>query len=153
MSISQKTIKILFTKSGGICAFPQCENLLIYPDSNDTIIAEICHIVSPKKNGPRHDSSFPEDKLDEIGNLILFCPNHHKLVDKYIDKYSARTLRKMKEEHESLIQRRLEIGKSWDCDFTNLHYINIPRIVILSAINGIEFDNSIIKIEYLHSLG
>lgn len=153
MNISHKTIKLLFMKSGGLCAFPKCETPLIYPESNKAIIGEICHIISPRQDGPRYDKDFPEDMLNEEDNLILLCSNHHTLIDKDFSRYTPEVLKEIKKTHESNIRRRISIGEPWDADIADLYYINIPRIASLSAINGIQFDNSLIDIKYLNLLG
>lgn len=152
MSISERTIKILWSRSGCICAFPGCEIELVYPDTNN-IIGEICHIFSPENNGPRFDKNFPENKLNEEENLILLCPNHHTLVDKDIDNFNVSVLREIKRKHEDLIRSRLRTGEPWDYEVSGLYYINIPRLLMLAGISGKEFSTDLIEIESLHSLG
>lgn len=53
MGVSLKTTKKLFSLSGNQCMFENCGNIM-YDEIEDTVIGEICHIRSPKSNGPRH---------------------------------------------------------------------------------------------------
>jgi hypothetical protein len=44
-------------------------------------------------------------EINDTGNLMLLCPDCHKLVDTHPDKYSVKTLRKFKQAHEARIMR------------------------------------------------
>lgn len=99
---SQKTIKRLFSVSGNQCAFPSCPTKLVL---DATIIGEICHIRSPKPNGPRHDPRLSPEECHAFENLILMCANHHKVIDDNEDAYAVERLEKIKVDHESLAQR------------------------------------------------
>lgn len=94
------TIKSLYAKSGNQCAYPKCNQTLMEDINN----SNICHIISEKPNGPRHDSNYVY--YDNEENLILLCRNHHNEVDTKINvkKYSVTVLHDMKEKHERLIQ-------------------------------------------------
>lgn len=98
MGIKSSTIKSLYAKSGNKCAYPGCTKTLI----EDTNNSNICHIISEKPNGPRHDPNYRD--YDNEENLILLCRNHHNEVDTDIKKYSVNTLYSMKERHERLIK-------------------------------------------------
>lgn len=102
-NISIRVQKELYAKSGNICAFPGCNQNLI---SNETNNSNICHIISKKPNGPRHDPNYKNYDHDE--NLILLCLNHHNEVDKNVDKYTVDALRNMKEMHEQSIRELFE---------------------------------------------
>jgi hypothetical protein len=94
----QQTIKQLFALSGNRCAFPKCTTPLI---EGETTLGEICHICAASPQGPRYDpNQTPEDR-DAVGNLILFCPTHHKVVDDDVESYTVVRLRKMKADHEA----------------------------------------------------
>lgn len=93
-----KEAKILFGKSGNKCAFPGCDYTLI--DENNNIMCEMAHIEAKSDNGPRANKSKTLKERNKAENLICFCYNHHKLVDKYKDKYTVEVLKKMKKEHE-----------------------------------------------------
>jgi hypothetical protein len=66
------------------CAYPGCVDPLVFEDATRgvrSIAVQIAHIRSEKPGGPRYDASFPEDQLNEAGNLLLLCGKHHTPVD------------------------------------------------------------------------
>lgn len=76
-------------------------------EDDEAVVGDECHILSPHENGPRHDSSYPQDKLDSYENLILLCRIHHKAVDDQAATYTADKLRQTKMIHEGWISERL----------------------------------------------
>lgn len=109
MAISSADIKILFQKSGNRCAFPGCQTMLTIQASDDSNVnlSNVAHIVAQKKDGARGKYALPLEKRDEENNLILLCPEHHKLIDSKPQLYSVERLRGMKEDHERLVQKIL----------------------------------------------
>lgn len=107
MAISDKTRKILWTKSGNECAICK-KTIVVEPSKNDghSIIADECHIIAQSPGGPRYDSDFPQDQIDEYFNLILLCKSDHKLVDDQVTTYTAEVLRLVKSQHEKRISER-----------------------------------------------
>lgn len=107
--ISELTIKRLYSLGGNQCAFPDCPFEFFNVD-NDTNISNICHIEDSKPNTSRPDRYNP-NMLDEerhsFENLILLCPNHHKVTDN-VDIYTIDVLKKMKRDHEKIIRKKLE---------------------------------------------
>ena len=149
----QKDLKLLWAKSGGICAFDECKQDVILHKTND-IIGNISHIIAHSENGPRGDVNYSEELLNSYENLILLCPTHHSIVDTDYTNYSVDRLKDMKSKHEEWVRSRLSYGDPWKADISQLYYINIPRLAILAAIYGVEVDLSIIdKFYSLHSLG
>lgn len=104
-NITDKTRKVIWSKSGGSCAICKQE-LTKKVDENHLVLGQECHIRSPKVKGPRYDSSFPKDKLDAPENLILLCRNHHKEIDDLPLKYPTDSLERIKTNHEALIRNR-----------------------------------------------
>lgn len=97
MAISDKTRKVLWGRSGNRCAI--CKNELVIDateQDDESVIAYECHIISSKPNGPRHDPSYPADKLDSYDNLILLCRTNHKMVDDQSTTFIANILRQIK---------------------------------------------------------
>lgn len=113
MTISDKTRKVLWGKSGNKCSI--CKNDLtdnVGTNSQHTIIGEECHIVSPKVNGPRHNSSYPKHKLNSYENLILLCLKHHKIIDDNADQFPIDKLKEMKAKHENWVTSLLSESKT-----------------------------------------
>jgi hypothetical protein len=106
--ISQKEIKTLCAMSGGICAFPNCGKSLVQPatDADGSVfLGEIAHVVAESRQGPRGMIPLSDEERDKHTNLILFCGDHHKIVDSQPKTYSVSVLLQMKADHESRIRR------------------------------------------------
>lgn len=108
MSITDKTRKILWGRSGNLCAF--CRRTLVVEASAldpEAIVGDECHIISGAPNGPRHDPAVPREQIDEPDNLILLCRVHHKLVDDQPETFTASALRTLRSNHERWVKERL----------------------------------------------
>jgi len=120
----------LWADSLGICAYPECCQELICNTEED-IIGHICHIVAKKPTGPRGDSNYPAERLDDYDNLILLCPTHHTIVDKNVEKYTIAKLKEMKSTHYTTIKQQLQTGSPWKLNISQIYYLNIPRLASL----------------------
>lgn len=103
-NIGQADLKLLWCKSGGICAI--CRRGLALPGTTG-VIGEMAHIVAHGDHGPRAEAGFPLDKLNTYENLILLCPNHHREIDTQSQKWPAQRLRLLKRTSEEWVTRRL----------------------------------------------
>lgn len=111
MSISVKTRKTLWAKSGNRCAICKKE-LVLEKDPFDVVLnlGEECHIISSQENGPRHENLSNFD-YDQVDNLVLLCCNDHKMIDERIDFYPKADLKKIKEDHEKWVSNTLDSPK------------------------------------------
>jgi hypothetical protein len=101
LKIPEAELKILFAKSGNLCAFPSCQMPIIVNEGDEEKpLAEMAHIIAYKDSGPRSDPDLPITERNKASNLILFCPNHHAIVDKFEYQYNVNVLREMKRLHE-----------------------------------------------------
>ena len=108
MTISNKTRKLLWGRSGNRCAI--CKNEIVIDSTfqdDESVVADECHIISSQANGPRHDPSYPSDKLDLYENIILLCRTHHKMVDEQASTFTADILRQIKLNHEVWVTQKL----------------------------------------------
>lgn len=98
MSISVKSRKILWGRSGNRCAFPGCNEELhqTVGEIGCTLIGMECHIEAQSANGPRFNKDYTEKEIDSFENLILLCPNHHKIIDDNPEEYTVDRLKQMK---------------------------------------------------------
>ncbi|WP_424356542.1 LPO_1073/Vpar_1526 family protein [Methanocella sp. MCL-LM] len=97
ISISEATVKRLFSLSGNLCAFPECNQRLVTEDG--TILAEICHIEAAMPGGERFNENQTNEERASFDNLILLCPIHHTTTDN-VTKYTVEVLKQMKKNHE-----------------------------------------------------
>ncbi len=102
LSILEKTIKILFGRSGNQCAFPGCEQVLI--DGNN-VIADVCHIEAANEDGERYNPEQTDEERRGEENLILLCATHHRVTND-VNRFTVEILKKMKITHESKFSSR-----------------------------------------------
>lgn len=77
--------RAVLEQAGNRCAFPGC--------GNQTYL-ETAHIRAETVGGPRYD---PEKRIgSRAHNLIILCPNHHRLVDSQPHRYSVEVLEKFR---------------------------------------------------------
>lgn len=108
MSISDKTRKILWGRSGNRCAICHHELVMDATDLDDeSIIGEECHIVAREINGPRGQAPLTLDERDSLDNLILLCRVHHKLIDDQANTYDIQHLKETKVKHETWVRETL----------------------------------------------
>lgn len=108
MSITDKTRKVLWGRSGNLCAF--CKAHLVVDASaadSESVVGDECHIISGAPNGPRHDPTLAADVIDGLDNLVLLCRVHHKLVDDQPETFTASSLRQLRANHEKWVKDRL----------------------------------------------
>lgn len=81
VSISDVSIKKLWARSAGFCAYPGCEeNCVSFIAGNvEIIVGEMAHVIASSPSGPR---GRPTGGSDDYDNLVLLCPTHHRAVDK-----------------------------------------------------------------------
>jgi hypothetical protein len=109
-SISLKTHKMLWGRSGNMCAFPDCKQILVADETatdDPFVVGEEAHIVARKKKGPRGNDPLPMEKRDFYDNLILMCSIHHKIIDDQENSYPVSTLKEYKSNHEQWVKENL----------------------------------------------
>lgn len=110
MTISDKTRKKLWAKSGNRCSICKTELFSNKENAEDLNIGEECHIISSKPSGPRHKEGL--DDYDLYDNLVLLCRNHHKEIDILTDTYTEELLRYIKQNHENWVNSTLNNSKT-----------------------------------------
>jgi hypothetical protein len=94
----KKVLRPLYLKSGNLCAFPNCDRVMINRDG--IMIGKICHIEAAEPGGKRFNKNMSNEERRALSNLALLCGDHHTIIDSDEKKYSAAMLRKMKAKHE-----------------------------------------------------
>ena len=95
---TDKTLKRLFGLSGNICAFPNCNALLV--NTKNALDSNICHIEAANEGGERYNPLMTDEARAEYSNLILLCRQHHEETNDVV-KYTVEALKEMKQKHES----------------------------------------------------
>jgi hypothetical protein len=105
-----KTIKRLYALSGNQCAFPDCRVMFVSPE-DETNISNICHIEAAEEGGERYNPNSNNEERRSFENLILLCPNHHKVTND-VQKYTVEVLREMKRTHENKMRNPAVLQKN-----------------------------------------
>lgn len=93
----------LFAFSGGSCA--KCRGPLFPDGSNRVTIADQAHVVAASKDGPRGTAvDLSIEERAEYENLVLLCPNCHRLVDKHPEDYPVSLLLHWKQNAENAVR-------------------------------------------------
>ena len=104
--ISREVDRQLYTFAGGRCEFDGCNKYLLKHHLTHIPgnFAEKAHICAFSEAGPRgKDETRPTEDINEIENLMLLCPDCHKLIDDNAERFDVATLRRHKIDHESRI--------------------------------------------------
>jgi hypothetical protein len=73
--------------------------------------AYIAHILAETPGGPRGDPVHSLLLADDIGNLMLLCDPHHRVIDREaVGDHSESVLLAMKARHEARIEAVSDIG-------------------------------------------
>lgn len=100
---SAATRNLLWSLSGGVCAFPHCNTKCVEPPTDDdppVTTGVFAHIESSSDNGPRANPSLSPAERDSYDNLLILCATHHELVDGQVNTYTVEMLHKWKKEQE-----------------------------------------------------
>jgi hypothetical protein len=101
----------LFVDAGGRCEYDGCNKYLL--EHSLTLdagnFAEMAHIVAFREDGPRGGEARPED-INELANLMLLCPECHKLIDDRPEEHTRKQLEAYKEAHETRIRLVTSLG-------------------------------------------
>ena len=97
--------------AGGRCEFDGCNKFLFEHPLTLTAgnFGEMAHVVAFSEDGPRGDGSRPRE-INNVGNLMLLCPQCHKLIDDDPATYPVGVLEKYKESHEHRIRHVTGLG-------------------------------------------
>lgn len=110
-NIPESELKILFARSGNLCAFPGCQTPIIAQKGDELKpIGEMAHMIAYGDSGPRADPRLSPEERNRASNLILLCPTHHAIIDKFEYQYNVHVLRQMKLLHEQKVAQSLQKG-------------------------------------------
>src|SRR5262245_3477171 len=88
----------LFVRANGRCEFDGCNRYLLeHPVTlTEGNFAEVAHVVAFKPDGPRGKEGTRPKNINDVTNLMLLCPQCHKLIDDNPRDYTRRTLEEYK---------------------------------------------------------
>jgi 5-methylcytosine-specific restriction endonuclease McrA len=111
-NIPQTTRILLFVRAGGRCQFDGCNKYLLehHLTLSEGNFSQMAHIVAFSKEGPRGGINPHRTRVNDVDNLMLLCPQCHKLIDNHPDQYTVSTLEKYKRKHEERIHHVTGLG-------------------------------------------
>ena len=104
---------LLWSRSGGICCFPNCNVQCVEEATNgdpSAVIGRIAHIEAKSDTGPRANLALSHLQRDDYPNLILLCPTHHQVVDSRESTYTVDDLRRWKKDRETRLLQFMAQG-------------------------------------------
>ena len=110
--VSHNTRLLLLVRAGGRCQFDGCNSFLLeHPLTlTEGNFAQIAHIVAFSREGPRGNTRSRRAGINDLSNLMLLCPQCHKLIDDHPADYTVATLEKYKHRHERRIHHVTGLG-------------------------------------------
>ena len=105
------TLNMLFAKAAGRCQFEGCNKPVLFDELTlrEYNKSNVAHIVASSPKGARGDSTRSHLLSDKLSNLMLMCPEHHKLIDDFKDDYPEERLLEMKRKHEAAIATQCDL--------------------------------------------
>jgi hypothetical protein len=102
----------LFVHAGGRCEFDGCNRYLLeHPLTlTEGNFAEVAHVIAFRPDGPRGKQRLRPSNINDLGNLMLLCPDCHKLIDEHPSDYTLRALDEFKSRHERRIRHVTGLG-------------------------------------------
>src|SRR6516165_7567148 len=95
-SYSPRTLKLLWGRSAGRCAMPECR-IELFAEATEydpvVVIGEIAHVAGAADAGPRAAPELTKAERDDYNNLILLCQNCHGRIDGQTGFYSVSKLK------------------------------------------------------------
>lgn len=93
-----EVLKELFLKSGNLCAYPNCKNLMM--NAAGKFIGQLCHIEAAEAGGQRFNVAQTDEQRREFGNLLLLCYEHHQVTNDVL-QFPVAKMREIKADHEA----------------------------------------------------
>ena len=102
-SILQETRLTLWARAAGRCELcgKELDTAHIFDVSGN--FGQVAHINAYSSGGPRHKEGMTEDELNASDNLMLLCPEHHKMIDDNPDDFPEEELKRIKADWEGSI--------------------------------------------------
>ncbi len=140
--ISPMTRIILMVQAGSRCQFDGCNKYLLEHPLTLTggNFSQIAHIVAFSKEGPRGYVRPEPERINHVENLMLLCPQCHKLIDDNPERYGVSTLEKYKMKHEERIRHVTGLGPDLKTTVVQLktkiagQAVAIPAVQVTDAV-------------------
>jgi hypothetical protein len=126
-----RTYREIFLKCGNVCAFPDCDALMM--DKEGNFLGQICHIEAAEPGGARFNPVMTNEERRATSNLMLLCYQHHVITDN-TQRFSVAVLKEMKAAHE---QRFAKPTRSLE---ERLAKFKWQSLIVAGVLSGIAID-------------
>lgn len=161
---SPAVIRQLRDRVNGICSNPGCRRGTVGPSGSKpdkvVITGEAAHIKAAQPGGPRYDENQSPEERRSIENGLWLCGACADLIDKNGGAdYPVKVLVAWKEQAEKATRLAqaspADHGeRPWDSGFGGISYMNIPRLAMWGAGQGLKIDVSFLAdVANLHDMG
>jgi SMODS-associated and fused to various effectors sensor domain len=107
---TDRTLKLLWGRSAGRCAVPECR-VELFAEATDydpiVVIGDIAHVNAAADDGPRAEPGMTPAERNAYENLILLCKNCHTRVDGQPGANPVARLHAVKDAHEAWVRASL----------------------------------------------
>lgn len=121
---TSETVRELFLKSGNLCAYPLCKNMLM--NAEGVFISQICHIEAAEEGGQRFNKAMSNEDRRAFSNLMLMCHEHHKVTDD-VSVYTVEVLKEIKAKHEARFSSPERVILDSIQDWTKSYQCTTPK--------------------------
>jgi hypothetical protein len=109
LALSKKAInpsqqRILWGKSAGKSAICKMDLIKSLKEGKESLIGEMAHIEGENPGSARYNPETTDEQRSSYENLILLCPNHHRIIDNDELENTIEKLRQVKKEHERWVE-------------------------------------------------
>ena len=140
--IKEGACLLLYVQAGGRCEFDGCNKYLLEHPLTLTRgnFAQMAHIVAFSEEGPRGKTAPRPLDVNDVSNLMLLCPQCHKLIDVHPARYSHSTLEGYKHQHEDRIKHVTGLGPDLKTTIVQLKAniggqpVDIPAAQVIAAV-------------------
>lgn len=140
--VPEKLQRMLWGLSAGRCEFAGC-NKDLFQHSTTLLqgnFAAVAHIVAFREDGPRGQTGTRPAQIHDLDNLMLLCPECHKLIDDRPEEFTHKVLAAYKFDHEKRVRHTTSFGPELKTTVVQLkaliagHAVDIPISEVYDAV-------------------
>lgn len=134
-----ETLRELYIKSGNLCAFPDCQHLMM--DAHGNFIGQVCHIEAAEEGGQRFNPNMSNEERRHVSNLVLMCYQHHMETNDVV-RFTTQKMKEIKANHENRFSNPENAILDSLMDYTESYEAIYPKNLLkLNRVLGDRYDS------------